>query len=67
VTTTNTDLLNLGVDYGDAGPQIFLSGGQIPVTFPFNAGKGGFEDIFIANNSATVRSPTRRSTSRRTP
>jgi type IV pilus assembly protein PilQ len=51
VTTTNTNLLNLGVDYGDAGPQISLSGGQIPVTFPFNEGKGGFEDIFIANSS----------------
>src|SRR6185369_1580780 len=51
VTTTNTDLLNLGVDYGDAGPSISLTGGAIPVTFPFNAGKGGFEDIFIANQS----------------
>jgi type IV pilus assembly protein PilQ len=51
VSTTNTDLLNLGVDYGDAGPSISLSGGQIPVTFPFNAGKGGFEDIFIANQT----------------
>jgi type II secretory pathway component GspD/PulD (secretin) len=49
VSTTNTDLLNLGVDYGDAGPQVTLSGGQIPVTFPFNAGKGGFEDSLIAN------------------
>ena len=49
VSTTNTDLLNLGVDYGDAGPQVTLSGGQIPVTFPFNAGRGGFEDSVIAN------------------
>ncbi len=51
VSTTNTDLLNLGVDYGDAGPQVTLSGGSIPVTFPFNAGKGGFEDALIANTT----------------
>ncbi len=51
VSTTNTDLLNLGVDFGDAGPQVTLSGGQIPVTFPFNAGKGGFEDALIANQT----------------
>lgn len=49
VSTTNTDLLNLGVDYGDAGPEVTMSGGQIPITFPFNAGKGGFEDSLIAN------------------
>jgi type IV pilus assembly protein PilQ len=51
VSTTNTDLLNLGVDYGDGGPQVTLSGGQIPVTFPFNEGKGGFEDGVILNGT----------------
>jgi type IV pilus assembly protein PilQ len=51
VSTTNTDLLNLGVDYGDAGPQVSLSGGSIPVTFPFDAGRGGFEDGLIANST----------------
>ena len=49
VTTTNGDVLNLGVDYGDNGPQVTLTGGQIPVTFPFNAGRGGFEDWLIAS------------------
>ena len=49
VTTTNGDTLNLGIDYGDNGPQVTLTGGQIPVTFPFNAGKGGFEDYLIAS------------------
>ena len=49
VTTTSTDLLNLGVDYGDNGPQVSLTGGQIPVTFPFNQGRGGWEDWFIAS------------------
>ena len=49
VTTTNGDTLNLGVDYGDNGPQVTLTGGAIPVTFPFNAGRGGFEDYLIAS------------------
>jgi len=49
VTTTNGDVLNLGIDYGDNGPQVTLTGGQIPVTFPFNAGRGGFEDWLIAS------------------
>ena len=49
VSTTNGDVLNLGVDYGDNGPQVSLTGGQIPVTFPFDAGHGGWEDWIIAN------------------
>jgi type II secretory pathway component GspD/PulD (secretin) len=44
VSTTNGDVLNLGVDYGDNGPQISISGGQIPTTFPFNLGTGGWDD-----------------------
>lgn len=51
VTTSNSDLLNLGVDYGDGGPQVSMSGGQIPITFPFNEGNGGFEDSFILNDN----------------
>ena len=51
VSTTNADLLNLGVDYGDAGPKVSLSGGAIPVTFPFDSGKGGWDDALIASNS----------------
>jgi len=49
VSTTNTDFLSLGVDYGDAGPQVSASGGQIPIEFPFDLGDGGFEDGIIAN------------------
>ncbi len=49
VSTTDTDLLNIGVDYGDGGPQIGFSGSQIPITFPFTLGAGGFEDSLIAN------------------
>jgi len=51
VSTSNADLLNLGVDYGDAGPQVSMSGGQIPITFPFNEGSGGFEDSLILNEN----------------
>ena len=49
VSTSNSDLFSLGVDYGDLGPQVSMSGGAIPITFPFNLGDGGIEDWFIAN------------------
>ncbi len=49
VSTSNGDVLNLGVDYGDGGPSISVSGGQIPITFPFDPGSGGWEDFFIAS------------------
>lgn len=51
VSTANRDLFNLGVDYGDLGPQVSYSGGQIPITFPFNLGSGGWEDLIIADAS----------------
>lgn len=50
VSTTNVDFLNLGVDYGDSGPQVTISGGQIPIDLPFNMGDGGFEDRIIASD-----------------
>jgi type IV pilus assembly protein PilQ len=51
VSTSNGDLLNLGVDYGDAGPVVTMSGGQIPITLPFSPGQGGWDDSIIANNT----------------
>jgi type IV pilus assembly protein PilQ len=51
VSTTNADLFDLGVDYGDNGIGISASGGQIPITFPFDLGSGGFEDHGIASES----------------
>jgi type IV pilus assembly protein PilQ len=51
VSTANRDLFNLGMDYGDLGPQVSYSGGQIPITFPFNLGSGGWEDLIIADPS----------------
>ncbi|MEM9802683.1 MAG: secretin N-terminal domain-containing protein, partial [Planctomycetota bacterium] len=50
VSTSNTDLLNLGVDYGDGGPQISISGSQIPIDLPFSVGDGGWEDGIIASD-----------------
>lgn len=50
VSTSNSDLFDLGVDYGDFGPRISASGGAIPITFPFDYGAGGFEDSLIAND-----------------
>ncbi|HKX46433.1 MAG TPA: hypothetical protein VJP77_07005 [Planctomycetota bacterium] len=50
VSTTNTDLFNLGVDYGDSGPSVSISGSQIPIELPFEMGAGGFEDSIIAND-----------------
>jgi type IV pilus assembly protein PilQ len=51
VSTNDNNLLNLGVDYGEDGPTATLIGGQIPVTFPFSEGSGGWEDAFIASQS----------------
>lgn len=53
VATTNQDLLNLGIDYGDAGPKVSFTGGQIPITFPFDAGRGGWDDSVIASPDGT--------------
>lgn len=51
VSTFNGELLDLGVDYGDSGPQVSISGSQIPITLPYELGNGGFEDGIIANDS----------------
>lgn len=44
VSTSNSDMLDLGVDYGDGGPQISASMGQIPITLPFDTGSDGWQD-----------------------
>ena|SRR5688572_17296832 len=46
VSTLNGDLLDLGVDYGDAGPRVVIAGGQIPTTLPFGLYGDDWEDIF---------------------
>lgn len=51
VSTANSDLLNLGVDYGDEGARVSISGGQIPIELPFSMGEGGWEDSIIASDT----------------
>ncbi len=51
VSTANSDLLNLGVDYGDEGARVSISGGQIPIELPFSTGEGGWEDGIIASDT----------------
>ena len=51
VSTANSDLLNLGVDYGDEGARVSISGGQIPIELPFSMGQGGWEDSIIASDT----------------
>ena len=49
VTTSNSDALNYGVDIGDAGLQIGISGSAIPSRLPFSLGGGGFGSDIVAN------------------
>ena len=51
VSTSTSDVFSLGVDYGDLGPQVSISGGQIPVEVPFTVGSSGWEDSIIASPS----------------
>jgi type II secretory pathway component GspD/PulD (secretin) len=58
VTTSNGDVLNLGVDYGDSGPVVSLSGSQIPTSFPFGEGSAGWEDwIFPGGDGPNALGP----------
>ena len=49
VTTSNTDALSYGIDVGDDGLLVSLSGGAIPSRLPFNLGGGGWNNEIIAN------------------
>jgi type IV pilus assembly protein PilQ len=51
VTTTNTDVLEYGVNIGDAGWTVAAGLGQIPWKVPFELGSGGWDDNVIANDS----------------
>ena len=51
VQTVRGDLLDLGVDYGDTGPQASIGMGAIPISLPFELGEGGFEDGIIVNSA----------------
>lgn len=61
VSTLNSDLRDIGVDYGDGGPRVSVSGGQIPTTLPFGLGGGDWEDIISVSqqgHSAPLADPT---------
>jgi type II secretory pathway component GspD/PulD (secretin) len=53
ISARGDELFNAGIDYGDAGPEISIAGGQIPITLPFNLGSGGLEDHIIAHPTGT--------------
>ncbi len=53
VSTANSDLFDLGIDYGEDGPRVSMSMGQIPIKLPFDLGDGGFDDSIIANDSGS--------------
>lgn len=49
VTTSNEDVLDIGISPGGTGWTASLGLGQIPVNLPFNLGSGGWDDRLIAN------------------
>ncbi|MEC9046542.1 MAG: hypothetical protein VYA51_00900 [Planctomycetota bacterium] len=51
VTTSNDDLLDVGVSPGGNGWSASLGMGQIPTRLPFDLGAGGWDDSLIANDS----------------
>ena len=51
VTTSNDDLLDIGISPGGNGWSASLGLGQIPTRLPFDLGVGGWEDSVIANES----------------
>lgn len=52
VTTTNEDVLDVGMSPGGSGWTAGLGLGQIPVNLPFNLGSGGWDDRLIVNPTA---------------
>lgn len=49
VTTSNEDVLDIGISPGGTGWTASLGLGQIPTNLPFNLGSGGWDDRIIAN------------------
>ena len=57
VTTTNTDVLDFGIDPGASGWVANIGLGAIPISLPFQLGRGGFEDDIIASNDTGLTDP----------
>ena len=53
VTTTNEDVLDIGISPGGNGYTARLGLGQIPTRLPFDLGAGGWDDNIIANDGGT--------------
>ena len=53
VTTTNEDVLDIGISPGGNGYTARLGLGQIPTKLPFDLGAGGWDDNIIANDGGT--------------
>lgn len=51
VTTTNEDVLDVGISPGGSGWSASVGLGQIPTRLPFDLGAGGWDDKLIANDS----------------
>ena len=54
VTTSNEDILDIGLSPGGNGWTASLGLGQIPTNLPFNLGSGGWDDRIIANPTGDV-------------
>lgn len=53
VTTSNEDVLDIGISPGGQGWNASLGLGAIPTRLPFNLGAGGWDDRVIADDSGT--------------
>ena len=51
VTTSNDDLLDVGISPGGNGWSASVGLGQIPTRLPFDLGAGGWDDSLIANDN----------------
>ncbi len=60
VTTSNQDILDVGMDIGDNGWTASLGLGQIPTRLPFDLGAGGWDDYVIAGNGSKDTNSTKR-------
>jgi type IV pilus assembly protein PilQ len=53
VTTSNDDVLDVGISPGGQGWNASMGLGAIPTKLPFNLGAGGWDDKIIADDSGT--------------